>query len=227
VDRPTTPTERTPLLIAHRAGNCLPRLTEAREVSPDLIEADVHLFGGRLEVRHMKTLGPVRLLWDRKPWRLGNPFARPFLLEDLLAALAPDEEAMLDLKGFDLGMAGAVGDVVETVIPGRAVTVCSRNWQVLPAFRDYPWARVVYSAGSPGQVASVHRRLDLAHGVSVNRELLTPRLVDRLRRDVPLVMTWTVNDPEMWRTFASWGVTGAITDVPAMLWRAVRDDAAV
>jgi glycerophosphoryl diester phosphodiesterase len=40
-------------------------------------------------------------------------------------------------------------------------------------------------------------------------------------------MTWTVNDPEMWRTFASWGVTGAITDVPAMLWRAVRDDAAV
>ena len=51
--RPNTPTERTPLLIAHRAGNCLPRLTEAREVSPDLIEADVHLFSGRLEVRHM------------------------------------------------------------------------------------------------------------------------------------------------------------------------------
>jgi glycerophosphoryl diester phosphodiesterase len=55
----------SPFIVAHRAGNDLELLRRAERVRPRLIEADVHLYRGRLEVRHLKTLGPLPVLWDR------------------------------------------------------------------------------------------------------------------------------------------------------------------
>ena len=52
------PDERLPLAIAHRSGNHLERLQPAVAAGADLIEADVWLHRGKLEVRHLKTLGP-------------------------------------------------------------------------------------------------------------------------------------------------------------------------
>jgi hypothetical protein len=221
VDHTIAPTQRQSLLIAHRAGNDLDRLRAVRRLRPDLIEADVHYFHGRLEVRHMKTLGPIPFLWDRNPWRVGNPFAPRLTLPELLSALEPEEEPMLDLKGMGTGIAAAVIQAVERHLPDRRVTVCSRNWRVLPAFADRPWARVVYSAGSEGQVAAVHRRLAAADGVSVNHRLLSARLVRRFRDHVPLVMSWTVNEPGLWQRLMEWGVNAAITDAPEALERRV------
>ena len=60
------------VVIAHRAGNSLERLAGAGAVA-DVVEADVHLFRGRLEVRHAKTLGPFPRLWER--WYLLEPDA--------------------------------------------------------------------------------------------------------------------------------------------------------
>ena len=37
-----------------------------------VIEADVHLFRGRIEARGLKTLGPVPVLQDG--WKLASPF---------------------------------------------------------------------------------------------------------------------------------------------------------
>ncbi len=52
------------LVIAHRAANSAAALAA---VGPgvDVVEADVHLFRGRLEVRHAKTLWPSSVLWER------------------------------------------------------------------------------------------------------------------------------------------------------------------
>jgi hypothetical protein len=61
------------------------------------VEADLHLYAGRLEIRHLKTLGPLPILWDR--WSLAPPWAPRLLLDRLLGAMAPGTHLMLDLKG--------------------------------------------------------------------------------------------------------------------------------
>ena len=47
----------TLLHVAHRAGNTPDLLTAALADGADLVEADVHLYRGRLEIRHTKTMG--------------------------------------------------------------------------------------------------------------------------------------------------------------------------
>jgi glycerophosphoryl diester phosphodiesterase len=46
---------RPRLVVAHRAGNDLARLRAALDAGADLVEADIHAFRGRLEVRHHKA----------------------------------------------------------------------------------------------------------------------------------------------------------------------------
>ena len=75
-------------VVAHRAGNELARLRDAEQLGVALVEADVRLWRGRLEVRHLKTVGPLPILWDT--WRLANPFAPRLELRDLLAAARRD-----------------------------------------------------------------------------------------------------------------------------------------
>jgi len=192
-----------------------------RAIGPDLIEADVHYFHGRLEVRHAKTLGPLRVLWDRNPWRLVNPFAHQLTLEELLGAAAPDEELMLDLKGIDNSIVEPVIQAVETHLPGRPVTVCSQNWQILPRFAERPWARVIYSVGRRSHIRAIFSRIDHADGVAIDHTLLRPSLAQALREHVPLLITWTVDDPLRWAELASWGVNGVITDDAGALKQAL------
>jgi len=110
----------SPFLVAHRAGNDLALLRRAESVSPRLIEADVHLWRGRLEVRHLKTLGPLPVLWDR--WYLA-PLGTPRLdLATLLASAHRDTALMLDLKGRDPQLARRVAAQIT-----RPVSVCSRH----------------------------------------------------------------------------------------------------
>ena len=213
-----------PLLIAHRFGNHLDRLRAVRPLRPDLIETDIHHYYGRLEVRHAKTLGPIPFLWDRKPWRIFNPFARRLKLADVYSALQPGEELMLDLKRPGRRMARGIVETVERLRPSERTTICSRSWKVLSVFADRPWARVVYSAGSPAQIDGLWRHIDAAEGASIDHNLLTPELVGRLREQLPLLMAWTVNDPERWRELASWGVNGVITDVPEVMAPLLRGD---
>jgi hypothetical protein len=78
--------ERSRLLaIAHRAGNDLARLREAEAIGADLIETDLWYYRGPTEVRHVKTLGPVPVLWDR--WRLEPGWTPRLHLSALLEAV--------------------------------------------------------------------------------------------------------------------------------------------
>lgn len=175
-----------------------------------LIEADVHLFAGRLEVRHLKTLGPVPILWDR--WQLAPPWSPRLLLERLLDAVQPSTELMLDLKGSDKRLAPRVASALEEHAPGGRVTVCSQNWRLLEPMRGSPGVRVVHSVGSRRGLQALHRRFagTRLEGVSIHRKLLDRSAVARLRERAALVLAWPVTTLDEGMQLASWGVDGLI-----------------
>ena len=49
-------------LVAHRAGNVTSSIASALDAA-DTVELDVHLFRGRIEVRHAKVIWPFRIHW--------------------------------------------------------------------------------------------------------------------------------------------------------------------
>jgi hypothetical protein len=201
-------------LVAHRAGNDLARLGEAERLGVTLVEADVRLWRGRLEVRHLKTIGPVPILWDR--WELANPFAPRLRLDALLAAARPETELMLDLKGRNPRLARLVLDALPA---GRRVTVCARSRRLLAPFAGRPGVRLLQSAGSRRQVRALLR---LPHplaldGVAVHERLLDEETVGELRRRCSLVLSWPVNSLDRARELAAIGVDGLISDDPALV----------
>ncbi len=194
-------------VVAHRAGNDLERLRAAEALGLPLVEADVHLFGGRLEVRHRKTVGPVPILWDR--WELAPPWAPRMVLDDLLTAASPDTELMLDLKGHDHRLPERV--LAALGPSGRPITVCSQDWRLLKPLSDRPNIRVVHSVGNARQLARLRRRQGLLEGVSIHQRLLDAALVEELHRLAPLVLSWPVESTAQARRHARWGVHGLIS----------------
>jgi len=199
--------------VAHRAGNDLALLAAAAAGGADVVEADVHLHRGRLEVRHTKRLWLLPILWDR--WYLADPFAPPLLLEQVLEATPPEVTLMLDLKGASPRLGRAVRAAVDAGGP-RPLVVSARVWRHLARFGDRPDTTVLHSAGSPRQLRRLLRRhgpgrLD---GVSVHRRLLDPATVTALRERAAQVWSWPVDTAEVARQLAGWGVTGFISDAP-------------
>jgi hypothetical protein len=185
-------------------------LRRAEALGVRLIEADVHLFARRLEVRHLKTLGPVPILWDR--WELAAPWAPRLLLHQLLAA-ARGPELMLDLKGRDPRLPRLVAEAIAAHGQSRPVTVCSQRWDLLEPLRGTPGIRVVHSVGNARQLDALrrcHTPTRLA-GVSIHRELLDARVTRELRDRAELLMSWPVDTGDQAGTLASWGVHGLIS----------------
>ena len=213
-----------PLTVAHRAGNHLALLREARRVGADLIEADVWLYRGRLEARHLKTVGPIPLLWDR--WTLAPPWTRRLRLAEVLRAAGRDAELMLDIKSRDRRLPAALIAELETVAAGRRLTVASQQWHRLAALEQQPGARIVYSVGSERMLRALPaalsgRRLD---GIAIDRGLLDGERVARLLALAPLLLAWTVNDEAQLRRLLAWGVNGVIVD-DLVLLRAMQERA--
>lgn len=187
-------------------------LRHAEGLRPRLVEADLHLRRGRIEVRHLKTLGPLPLLWDR--WRLAPGWRPRLQLEALFAAAGPGTELMLDLKGRDRRLARRVADALIAGPRPPRVTVCSRNWALLEPLRGLPGVRLVHSVGSRRQLRALRRRFTgrrLA-GISIHRDLLDAGTAADLRTRADLVMTWPVASVEEARALAGWGVDGVITE---------------
>ncbi|MEU8223679.1 glycerophosphodiester phosphodiesterase [Kribbella sp. NPDC048915] len=177
-----------PLVIAHRAGNDLTTLRAALDGGADLVEADIHAYRGRLEVRHHKTLGPW-FLWERHELVRRRTVPQ---VDELLAAAAGDPRLMLDLKGIHPRLVPRLA----AVLPDTPITVCTQHWWMLSAFRHLPHVRVVLSAGSRRGVQRLRHRLRRGappYGVCVHRRLLTPQLVAELRQAAEVVFTWPVD----------------------------------
>jgi glycerophosphoryl diester phosphodiesterase len=197
--------------IAHRAGNDLQLLRSALDAGVDLVEADVHLFRGRLEIRHHKAVGHW---WFWEAGRLSRRSATAVPeLAHLIDALDGDHRLMLDLKGVHPLLASRVARTLHELAPETPFTVCTQHWWMLRSFEPYPHIRVVYSAGSNRGLRRLLRRLPTAsaYGVSVHRRLLTSATVAHLREATELVMTWPVDTTECLTHARRLGVGGVIS----------------
>jgi hypothetical protein len=197
-------------VVVHRGANRL----EPRPVAHGslLAEADVRLYRGRLEIRHLKTLGPIPLYWDRRELRARW---RPrLLLGELLAATA-GEELMLDLKGRSPRVAELAARAIGADPEPWRFTVCARSWPLLDRFAELP-VRRVHSVGTRRQLTRL-----LARGrvdcVSVHERLLDPAVMPRLRGVAATVLSWPVNDARRAAELVALGVSGLITDVPDVI----------
>lgn len=206
-------------LVAHRAGNGLADLQMAEALGVGLVEADVRLYRGRLEVRHLKTVGPIPILWDR--WRLAAPWRPRLGLGELLAATAPETELLLDLKGRRLALAEKVRAAISPFLGARRFILCARSWSLLEPLADLP-VRRVHSVGSRHQLRRLLDRVgeERLEGISIHQKLLDRESVALVRSVADLVLTWPVNQPERARELLGLGVNGLITDDVARLTQA-------
>jgi glycerophosphoryl diester phosphodiesterase len=198
------------ILVAHRAGNAHADLRAAFDAGVDLVEADVRLYRGALEMRHAKAVGR-RLLWE--PW---SDFTRRRdvpVLADILATAAGDPRLMLDLKGPYRAVAPLTAAALRETAPGAPVTVCTRDWTMFAAFDDQPHIRRVYSAGSRRQLDQVRRlvRRQPVHGLSIRLDLLTADIVAELHQHTDLVMVWSVDTEAALARARAIGVSGIIS----------------
>jgi glycerophosphoryl diester phosphodiesterase len=211
------------LAVAHRAGNSLPGLAAANELGVDVIECDVHGRRGRLEVRHLKTAGPLPFLWDR--WELSRASAPRLGLGELLAADRHGTTFMLDLKGRDRWTSRAVAGLLHEVGHSRPLMTCGRWWPAVDALAsDLNFVRPVLSARTRGELLRLRRRLATGpapFGVSVHASLLDAEVVTELHKAVERVMTWPVNDAYVLTKVLNYGVSGVISDEAAVLAQVV------
>jgi glycerophosphoryl diester phosphodiesterase len=207
--------------VAHGAGNDLRHAARAAAAGADVIEADVHAYRGRVEVRHLKTLGRLPLLWDR--WYLAPGWRPRFLLPELVAALVaePGPAIMLDLKGDDLSLADTALAAASDIRQRRRVLISGQSWAQIDRIVDAPGIEVLYSVGRAEQLARVwsHPGIRRARGVSIHRKFLSPGLVTRLKERVPFVMTWPINDEATLQSVAAAGVDAVTTDSLAVIER--------
>ncbi len=215
------------LAIAHRAGNSLAALEVAKRLGADVIECDVHEHRGQLEVRHLKTAGPLPFLWDK--WELAPASAPRFGLAELLDADLNGTPLMLDLKGRRISTALAVQKLLHDSDYRRPVLVCSRHWPLVDVFAATASVRRVLSARNRVELARLLRRLSSTgpvYGVSVHRSLLNRDVVAELNRRVEVLMTWPVNDLSVLDEVLDLGVTGIISDEDEVLAELIRRQAA-
>ncbi|MGD9958703.1 glycerophosphodiester phosphodiesterase [Nocardioides sp.] len=209
------------IAVAHRAGNSLAGLHLANLLGADVIECDVHHHRGRLEVRHLKTAGPLPFLWDR--WEL-VPASTPRLgLQELLEADAHGSTFMLDLKGPGSRTGVAVARLLHDLGLRRRLLVCGRQWSAVEAVADLDYVNPVLSARTSRELAALWPRLSRRsfHGVSVHRSLLDLDVVSRLRSSVEVVMTWPINDVQSLEQMVDLGVNAIISDNPEVLMQVV------
>lgn len=216
---PDGPPAVRPLLIAHRAGNDAAALRAAEAAGADLIETDVWFYRRRIELRHLKTLGPLPVLWDR--WYLRAGWGPRRSLDQLLGELAPSTGVLLDLKGFDPRLAPRLLSLLDRPSRERRIVVCSRFWRLLPPFAEHPAIDVIYSVGSEWQLRRMWRRIE--HGevatISIHAQLLTAERVAAFRARDVAVIPWAVRDEAHARALLDWGVDGVNLDDPALLRR--------
>jgi len=208
----------TALAIAHRAGNSLGGLHAANTLGVDVIECDVHEHQGHLEVRHLKTAGPLPFLWDR--WELASASAPRLGLLELLEADRHGTTFMLDLKGRRSTTAPSVAHTLHEAARHQRVLVCGRYWPSVELVAELPFVDAVLSARNRVELARLRQRVAAAprvHGVSVHLTLLDEQLVAELHRHVDVVMSWPVNDPATLDAALGLGVTGIISDEPDVL----------
>ncbi len=216
-----------PLLVAHRAGNDPAGVAPAIAAGADVIEIDVHLHRGRLEVRHPRRFGPV--LWDRHGVRLARTRSIP-ALGDVLARLPAGAVPMIDLKQGPASLAERAVDACRAAGVAE-VYVASRRWALVDRVATRDGVHPVYSAAGARELDRLlaRGRGPGPHAVCARRDLLDADRILTILRTAPMVMTWAVDDDADAVALGGWGVGALICDDLALVarLRAARGQASV
>ena len=216
---PNLPRHR-PLTIAHRAGNSVQEAQHAIALGCDLIETDIWLHNGKLDLRHMHRLGPLPIYWER--WRISIGLPR-LGFNDLLGAIDEDSLLFLDMKGDDPRLGPAIVNELRQHAPGRRVALCGRSYPQLDAVLDEPEVTIFYSVGEQKEFAAAWPRLEQMEwpAISIHRKLISSEVMDRLNAMNATVICWNVNTTEQARMLHEMGVDGFTSDNLELLQRLV------
>lgn len=214
--------EHRPLAIAHRGGNSLEEARAAIAYGADMLETDVWPYRGRLEVRHVKTIGPLPIYWEK--WYIDSVGGRQLRLQELLDGVPTEARLFLDLKGRNPNLGKRVIEAIAKLQEKREVILCGRSWNQLDPIEALPNVHVFYSVGEEKELANVWSRLERQRhpAVSIHHGLLTEPTIARLKELGATIVAWTVNDPGIAKPLFAHGIDGFTSDNADMLARIVR-----
>lgn len=223
-----------PLRIAHAYGNRRDTITAATAADIDYIEADLWQRGGEFWVRHERRLGPLPILFDRKPrgvnrlgpWALTvfpgyyvRPDFNPIRLKELMDLTRGKSRILLDVKdpsgeGDREYAERLVRALAEADFESSAI-VCGQT-DVLDSVRAAnPRLDVRHSIERQPQWEAFLRRVEAdpgLRGVCMAHEFLTDSVAHTLEEKGLEVFCWTVDDPDPARALVERGVDGIISN---------------
>ena len=214
-----------PVAIAHRAGNDLARLEHATSIGADLVELDVWLRGGRLEVRHAKTVGPLPLLRER--WRLSPAWGPRLELEAVIETAGPDVQLMVDLKSETLALSEGIVAAFDRRSPDATYAVTTREWWLLEPFEGREGVCLIPSAAWPHELAELMPTLgDRFHALSMHITLVEPALMSELAGRGVSTFVWPVNTTAELERVLGAGAAGVNSDNLDLLAQVIANDEA-
>lgn len=235
-----------PFVLGHRGAshaapqNTLAAFRKAADVGADGIELDVHLSrdgvpvvihndsvdattDGRGLVREM-TLAQLKALDAAAHFEAASFLdERIPTLEEVLAEVGTRLLTNIELKaGQTAALVPAVVDLV------RRMGMANRVW--FSSFKPYALYRaralapeipcgLLYGPLNPATL--LLKPFTPHEAVHPYKDLVTERGVQRAHNRGLRVFTWTLDDPEVARKFAAWGVDGIITNEPAEILAAL------
>lgn len=208
-----------PFASAHRAGNTRKQALQAVEAGADLLETDIWLHKGRLELRHKQTLGPIPILWEK--WSIAPGWTPRYLLRDLLRDAPGDVLLFLDFKGDEMELGPEVLKELQRFAPDRIVAICGRNYPQLQTIADEPNILCFYSVGSEEEWPIAQELIAASDhpALSIEASLATPERMDWINALGGVVVCWNVQTEERMRELRALGVDGFTTDNPDLITR--------
>lgn len=211
-----------PFASAHRAGNSRQAALQAIDAGADLIETDIWLHKGRLELRHKQTLGPIPILWEK--WAIEPGWKPRYLLRDLLHDVPENILILLDFKGNELRLGPTVLEELARTAPDRLIATCGRNYPQLQTIDDAPNILTFYSVGDEKEwpLAQEWIATSTTPALSIRADLATPERITWINELGGPVVCWDVNDAEDAKRLIAMGVDGFTTDNDDLI-RKLRD----
>lgn len=208
-----------PFASAHRAGNSKEDALNAIEAGADLIETDIWLHKGQLELRHKQTLGPIPILWEK--WAIEPGWLPRYTLRDLLQDLPENVLIFLDFKGDNMDLGPAVLEELERTAPNRTIAICGRNYPQLQTIADAPHVIPFYSVGEEKEWPEAQKLIQAStpKALSLLADLATPEKLDWMESVGGTTVCWGVDDEDQMQKLREMGVDGFTTDSNSLMLR--------
>lgn len=204
-----------PMRIAHRGGNGRRSLTASLRAGVDWLETDVWWHFGQVIARHDPALWKLPVTHRRG--RIGLAPIPHLTLDELLRRLeGTPARLLLDLKGNDPRLPGAILEALRRRGAVARAALCGQEWPPLDAARRLqPDLTVFFSLGREEHIPAYAARLRDGSApklASVSHRLLGHGRVQELKEQGVTMIAWTVNDQARARQLVAWGVDGITSD---------------